>query len=249
VDDRLCLWIDGRLVQFSESTDYTPYGGVLIQGPWDEDLIPVGVAARGADVTVSHLFLQRDIYYRNDFARSGSRFSENQPGRDDDGNFPDVQEYIGQFSILQSKLDRPREWFQEYERGLASRMTGPGQEFENVSFQFKMGKDEFFMMGDNSPRSKDSRLWSNVRRATHRYAVPRLALVGKAFFIYWPHGIPFMNDGRGYPNGPDSVWNNSLTRAFFYNYEDEMGQPVIDEKYPKLRVPFYPNFARMHRIR
>ena len=45
-------------------------------------------------------------------------------------------------------------------------MTGPGQAFENVSFQFKMGQDEFFMMGDNSPRSKDSRLWSNVRRAT-----------------------------------------------------------------------------------
>jgi Signal peptidase, peptidase S26 len=160
-----------------------------------------------------------------------------------------VQEYVGQFSILQSKVDNPREWFREYERGLASRMTGPGQEFENVSFQFKMGKDEFFMMGDNSPRSKDSRLWSNVRRAAHRYAVPRLALVGKAFFIYWPHGIPFMDDGRGYPDGPDSVWNNSLTRSFFYNYDDEMGQPVVDTSYPKLRVPFYPNFRRMHRIR
>lgn len=249
VDNRLCLWIDGRLVEFTESTEYAPYGGVLIQAPWDEDLIPVGIAARGTDVTVSHLFLQRDIYYRNDFSRSGSRLSDNQPGRDDDGNFPDVQEYVGQFSILQSKVDNPREWFREYERGLASRMTGTGQDFENVSFQFKMGKDEFFMMGDNSPRSKDSRLWSNVRRATHRYAVPRLALVGKAFFIYWPHGIPFMNDGRGYPDGPGSVWDNSLTRSFFYNYDDEMGQPVIDTNYPKLRVPFYPNFRRMHRIR
>ena len=112
-----------------------------------------------------------------------------------------------------------------------------------------MGENEFFMMGDNSPRSKDSRLWSNARHALHRYAVPRLALVGKAFFIYWPHGVPFGNDGRGYPDGPNSLWNNKLTAPLFYNYDDEMGQAVLDTSYPKLRVPFYPNFARMHRIR
>ncbi len=107
VDDRLCLWIDGRLVQFTESTDVHALRRRPDSAPWDEDLIPVGIAARGADVTVSHLFLQRDIYYRNDFARSGSRFADNQPGRDDDGIFQDVQEYVGQFSILQSKVDNP----------------------------------------------------------------------------------------------------------------------------------------------
>ncbi len=249
VDDRLCLWIDGRLVDFGTATQYTPYGGVLIQRPWDEDLIPVGVAARGADVTVSHLFLQRDIYYRCDFLRPSSRVSDSQPGRGDDSDFPEVHEYTGELSGLESKVDNPKEWFRDYEQHLASRQTGPGGLYENVSFQFKMGQDEFFMMGDNSPRSKDSRLWSNARHALHRYAVPRLALVGKAFFIYWPHGIPFLNDGRGYPDGPDSIWNNSLTRPLFYNYDDEMGQPVVDTNYPKLRVPFYPNFGRMHRIR
>jgi signal peptidase I len=112
-----------------------------------------------------------------------------------------------------------------------------------------MGPDEFFMMGDNSPRSKDSRLWSNVRHADHRYAVPRLALVGKAFFIYWPHWIPFLNDGRGYPDGPNSIWAGSLTAPLFYNYDDDSGRAVVDKDYPKLRVPFYPNFKRMHRIR
>jgi signal peptidase I len=249
VDDRLCLWIDGRLVDFGTATQYAPYGGVLIQRPWDEDLVPVGVAARGADVTVSHLFLQRDIYYRCDFIRPGTKLSDSQPGPGDDPDFGEVHEYVGQMNVLESKVDNPTEWFREYEQHLASRMTGPGADYENVSFQFKMGKDEFFMMGDNSPRSKDSRLWSNARHALHRYAVPRLALVGKAFFIYWPHGIPFLNDGRGYPDGPDSIWNNSLTRPLFYNYEDEMGQAVVDQNYPKLRVPFYPNFGRMHRIR
>jgi signal peptidase I len=249
VDNRLCLWIDGRLVGFGDKGSYTPYGGVLIQRPWDEDLIPVGIAARGADVTVSHLFLQRDIYYRDDFVYASPRQVENQQWRGDDASFTEIREYEGESSVLEAKVDNPAEWFREYERGLASRQTGPGARFENVPFQFKMGENEFFMMGDNSPRSKDSRLWSNARHALHRYAVPRLALVGKAFFIYWPHGVPFGNDGRGYPDGPDSLWNNKLTAPLFYNYDDEMGQAVLDTSYPKLRVPFYPNFARMHRIR
>jgi hypothetical protein len=37
---------------------------------------------------------------------------------------------------------------------------------------------EFFMMGDNSPASADSRYFGKVDR--------RL-LIGKALFIYWPH--------------------------------------------------------------
>ena len=118
--------------------------------------------------------------------------SDNQPWRDDDAGVPEIHEYEGDPNELEAKVERPADWFREYERGLASRQTGPGGRHENVPFQFKMGNDEFFMMGDNSPRSKDSRLWSNVRHAVHRYAVPHMALVGKAFFIYWPHGIPFL---------------------------------------------------------
>ena len=198
VDDRLCLWIDGRLVDFGERASYLPYGGVLIQRPWDEDLIPVGVAARGADVTVSHLFLQRDIYYRGDFVYPGfEAIGQSAVPRRRRQLYGECTNTKGDPIELEAKVDKPAEWFREYERGLASRQTGPGSRHENVPFQFKMGKDEFFMMGDNSPRSKDSRLWSNARHALHRYAVPRIALVGKAFFIYWPHGIPFLNRRAG----------------------------------------------------
>ena len=42
----------------------------------------------------------------------------------------------------------------------------------------ELGSNEFFMMGDNSPASADSRYWGKVDR--------RL-LIGKALFIYWPH--------------------------------------------------------------
>jgi signal peptidase I len=244
VDDRLCLWVDNRLIDFGPEACYSAYGGSDIQRPWDEDLIPAGIAVRGAEATVSHLLLQRDVYYRNDFVhqRSGP-FT-------DESSYENIEEYDGVKEDLVRNQGHPAEWFREYESHLASRQTGPGQRYENILFEFTMGPDEFFMMGDNSPRSKDSRLWWNTRHAAHNYSVPRDALVGKAFFIYWPHGIPFLNDGRGYPDGPDSILANDVTGPFFYNYtRDPNGDPVLDLTYPKRRVPFYPDIARMHRIR
>jgi len=61
-----------------------------------------------------------------------------------------------------------------------------------------LGKDEFFVLGDNSPNSEDSRLWSQEgigidgRRVYRKGIVPRDYLVGKAMFVYWPSGFkPF----------------------------------------------------------
>ena len=44
----------------------------------------------------------------------------------------------------------------------------------------RLGPDEFFMLGDNSPVSNDSRFWSR-----HPF-VPRSALVGKPFLVHLP---------------------------------------------------------------
>src|SRR5262249_3108604 len=59
----------------------------------------------------------------------------------------------------------------------------------------------YMMMGDNSPRSKDGRGWGRQAlswSADEREAweVPESLLIGKAFFIYWPHGKPFGPDIR-----------------------------------------------------
>ena len=51
---------------------------------------------------------------------------------------------------------------------------GPfGKEGEEVA----VPRDSFFVLGDNSASSRDSRYWGFV---------PRRNLVGKAFFLYWP---------------------------------------------------------------
>jgi signal peptidase I len=41
----------------------------------------------------------------------------------------------------------------------------------------KIGKDQYFMMGDNRASSCDSRVWGTV---------PRKLLIGEVFFTYWP---------------------------------------------------------------
>jgi len=62
---------------------------------------------------------------------------------------------------------------------------------------FSLGADEFFMLGDNSPNSEDSRWWPSAGKGnngvTYRSGiVPRDYLVGKALFVYWPSGFkPF----------------------------------------------------------
>ena len=63
------------------------------------------------------------------------------------------------------------------------------------SHEYTIGPDRFFMMGDNSPCSKDSRGWGPDDSAwdisdRKPWEVPRQLLTGKAFYVYWPHGYP-----------------------------------------------------------
>lgn len=217
VDNRLCLWVDDALVDFGPSAAYILEPGTD-RAPQEADLIPVGIAARRADVDVSDLRIERDIYYR----------SEHVTRPDDYYGRPGTSEESRSQHSLRRLISNPRMWGEQYETTM-------------VTARFELGPDEFLMLGDNSPRSKDSRLWSNTRRAEHRHAVPRSALIGKAFFVYWPHGIPFLNDGKGYP----VTYHKQVTPG------DGFGDYTItrDEEYPELRFPFYPNVSRMQRIR
>ncbi|MFW6158111.1 MAG: signal peptidase I [Planctomycetota bacterium] len=56
--------------------------------------------------------------------------------------------------------------------------TYPRQDLTfGVRKAFQLGPDEYFMLGDNSPNSFDSRHWGVVNEPH---------LIGKAFFVFWP---------------------------------------------------------------
>jgi signal peptidase I len=253
VDDQLWLWVErsGRwsrwlwtadAVRFPQST-YEPFGGQIVQLPGREDLTPAGIAATNVTATVSHLKLSRDEYYRADFVDSRTaklpddrRSSSKEAGTE--GNERRLAEAADDPEVYADLYQNAVPWLTG-DRGARNRLV--------------LGEDEFLMLGDNSPRSLDGRLWGNLRGDVHRHAVPRSALVGKALLIFWPHGLRIGNEENGVAHG----WTIPFMDRFFYHvtgrYDPVDNHPVptgIAYDYPAHGVPFYPNFARiLRRIR
>jgi len=79
----------------------------------------------------------------------------------------------------------------------------------------KLDRDEFFVLGDNSPNSEDGRWWGARGKGNNGISyragiVPRDYLVGKALFVYWPSGF------RPYPRFPFGVIPNVGQMRFIY---------------------------------
>ena len=89
-------------------------------------------------------------------------------------------------------LDRDLHWRTDRDTSGYNRASTPGT-------TFTLGDDQFFMLGDNSPSSRDSRMWNVVDpwvAATmddRIGVVPRELMMGKAFFVYFP--APHQNLG------------------------------------------------------
>jgi signal peptidase I len=161
--------------------------------PTEADLAPAAIAARNAEVVASDLVLKRDIYYTQ------------YPARHDYGLVWDQNEPHSTAALFDFLSDPSR---------FANLANVKASEYE-------IGADRFFMMGDNSPRSKDSRGWGSDdaqwdTSGRKPWEVPRELITGKAFYVYWPHGVPFW---------PNITLNHDT------------------------RIPFRPNFERMKWIR
>jgi signal peptidase I len=204
VDDQLLLWVNERLIPFDGPTTYrSPEDVVPRWSPEDPgDLTPVGVGSRQATLEVDRLRVLRDIYY---LAVKADHY------RQSEYEFPYAQA-LGSDQIAQIMAD-PRQWS-------SARLFGLRRTVE-----FRLEEDQFFPMGDNSPQSKDARLWSLVSPdGTYHDPPPfveRDLLIGKALLIYWPH-----------------AWRTPL-------------DPRLPKRRfgPNMRLPLLPNLARIGLIR
>ncbi|MBX3415255.1 MAG: signal peptidase I [Pirellulales bacterium] len=194
VDDKLWLWIDGNVVEFDTPTTYV---APPAERPTPDDLAPAGIASKGAELRVRHLRLSRDLYYiatRID----GGAYAQNLMAITDF----DANPYLfGAERLTERKLadfmSNPEQW-ESFDRR------------RRVEFG-PLADDQFFALGDNSPNSSDSRYWSD-------HYFERDLLIGKAFFVYWPHAWP-------------TPWHVSL-RPLGFDWQ----------------VPFYPDVRRMRLI-
>jgi signal peptidase I len=96
--------------------------------------------------------------------------------------------------------------------------TAPGRATEGNPL--KLEADQFFMLGDNSPRSEDGRWWSNPGKGNNgkvypKGIVPREYLVGKALFVYWPAGFKL------FPKSPIALIPNVGELRFIYGGSDK----------------------------
>ncbi|MEM9187521.1 MAG: signal peptidase I [Planctomycetota bacterium] len=188
-DDQLLLWVNDSAVSFDAETVYDAdavFGDRDAATPQTDptgdpgDLAPVGVGARGAELTVTRLRVWRDLYYIADSWRN--------------------QRYRGQNAVTDFPLERPSGLFQSTLRvrtksGGVPLFALPSQPSTWSAFRerrredFATQADQFFVMGDNSASSLDCRLWRGSSGAGQPGGpyLERSLLIGKAVCVYWPH--------------------------------------------------------------
>jgi signal peptidase I len=153
-DHEVLLWVNGRVVKFDGPTTYASLP--LVSPVWSPadpgDLAPAGVGSRGVAVKVSKLKIFRDKYYIACDAQQANDYDA--PARDIREIFRDPTQW-GEGGLFDPKYRR--------------------------FVEFRLEKDQFLPLGDNSPASSDARYWYD-----HHY-VERDLLIGKALLIYWPH--------------------------------------------------------------
>lgn len=157
VDDQLIAWVDGRPVAFDQET-YLELGAAL---PTSDDLSPAALGVRNATIVVDRVALHRDVYHIADPATEGPAIT-------------DWERNPALFAPLSAQsharfFSEPSLW---------------GAFANRVDTMYDLQADQFFMMGDNSPNSWDTRFWTNP----DFHFVDRDLLVGRAVCVYWPHG-------------------------------------------------------------
>ncbi|MCR9294793.1 MAG: signal peptidase I [bacterium] len=177
-DDQLVLWVNGKPVEFNNSTAYDirAYRDGRQRRPhWSQedplDAAPLGIAGRQLAMTVRSAKVFRDIYYIavgpggnfTDFPSDGSLMLDAIPDRA-------ARSGIYSSGQIVNAVYRHPEWWEK---------TNLFEKRRSKSYELE--EEQYFPLGDNSAASSDARAWSN-----HHYVEQRF-LLGKALLVFWPH--------------------------------------------------------------
>ncbi|MDR1962334.1 MAG: S26 family signal peptidase, partial [Planctomycetaceae bacterium] len=167
-DEELRLTVNGKEIDFQGKGRYDSYcqpNSLLARDrrPTQLDLTPAGIGSQGAAVQMEHLKIQRDLYYIACNHLMDLQCDLQMP--------PFREEFLLTENTINKIFSNPEYWY-----GFGKTNT----------VSFKLGKDQFLMLGDNSSRSSDGRLW---RENGLPLFVDRNLLIGEAVFVYWPHGL------------------------------------------------------------
>ena len=170
VDNELLLWVNGRVCQFNEPTTYPVDPN---SRPVTSDDEPGDLSPVGIGLKDAEVHVEGLRIYRDIYYVAGGIGGDYRPGGSSD---------------IYGQLKDPRSWNQR------------GNIFDRRNeLIFEMKEDQFFPLGDNSPYSRDGRLWGPD------HWVDRDLLIGKAILIYWPHAlrIPLPFTDRSIPALPN----------------------------------------------
>lgn len=102
----------------------------------------------------------------------------------------------GNFDLAHLVVDRDEHYFNDTRIAALPMLDwAPREGWGGSDSPIMLRPGEYFMLGDNTAASKDSRLWEVVGphlrergSAFQLGTVPRDQLIGRAFFVYWPSG-------------------------------------------------------------
>ena len=175
VDYRVVVRIDGTEVLASTDEQYYPDVNAIkarLAAAYDNHLPTpqARISAAGGPCELTHVKVYRDAYY------TCPRHLDSIPLRDNP---------LGDYARALGTSSRQAGWA----------TTGNPitlRKFEDSSL------DEFFVLGDNSPQSRDGRVWTEAAPTLKLWdgdeplyqfgTMPRYNMIGKAFFVYWPAG-------------------------------------------------------------